>query len=277
MAETMRGAAVRRRKIMALLVVIASFVAWGIAQPAAGQQAAPLDVDAIAARLLNAYPQFLERRDGNALVWRDGKRMTIDDRRGAKTPDALLDSPDLKDMLATPYPLGESLPPAKDSDPGRARNNAFFFAMYGDCEKGGVTANLVPVVWLPKKWGKTLQVTRINGVAERLAAVSVELDQLPARFDTYLYPPAGTYNCRPIAGTTRLSPHGLGIAIDIAIKHTDYWRWTKPGSDGRYAYRNRIPAEIVAIFEKHGFIWGGKWYHYDTMHFEYRPEMLPSR
>jgi hypothetical protein len=28
------------------------------------------------------------------------------------------------------------------------------------------------------------------------------------------------------------------------------------------------------VFEKHGFIWGGKWYHYDTMHFEYRPELL---
>ena len=24
----------------------------------------------------------------------------------------------------------------------------------------------------------------------------------------------------------------------------------------------------------HGFIWGGKWYHYDTMHFEFRPELV---
>jgi hypothetical protein len=39
-------------------------------------------------------------------------------------------------------------------------------------------------------------------------------------------------------------------------------------------YRNAIPLEIVRIFEKHGFIWGGAWYHYDTMHFEYRPELL---
>jgi hypothetical protein len=30
----------------------------------------------------------------------------------------------------------------------------------------------------------------------------------------------------------------------------------------------------VRVFEKHGFIWGGAWYHYDTMHFEYRPELL---
>jgi len=262
---------------MALLALTASLPTWIAFGPARAQPVPATDLQAIAQRLLDAYPQFLERRDGNALVWRDGKRMTIDDGLGPKTPGDRLDAPDLKDMLATPYPVGVAPPPARDADPGRARNSAFFQAMYGDCEKDGVSAHLVPVVWLPKKWGKTLQVTRVNGVAERLAAVSADLDKLPARFDTYLFPPAGTYNCRPIAGTSRLSPHGLGIAIDIATKHTDYWRWNKPGSDGRYPYRNRIPAEIVAIFEKHGFIWGGKWYHYDTMHFEYRPELLPAR
>src|SRR5260370_39823973 len=45
-------------------------------------------------------------------------------------------------------------------------------------------------------------------------------------------------------------------------------------ANGRFPYKNEIPWEIVHIFEKHGFIWGGKWYHYDTMHFEYRPEMI---
>ena len=40
---------------------------------------------------------------------------------------------------------------------------------------------------------------------------------------------------------------------------------------------NRIPYEIVEIFERHGFIWGGRWYHFDTMHFEYRPELLPQQ
>ena len=30
------------------------------------------------------------------------------------------------------------------------------------------------------------------------------------------------------------------------------------------------------IFEKYGFVWGGRWYHYDTMHFEYRPELFES-
>ena len=43
---------------------------------------------------------------------------------------------------------------------------------------------------------------------------------------------------------------------------------------GAFVYTNRFPLEIVEIFERHGFIWGGKWYHFDTFHFEYRPELI---
>jgi hypothetical protein len=34
------------------------------------------------------------------------------------------------------------------------------------------------------------------------------------------------------------------------------------------------PKEIVRIFEKNNFVWGGKWVHFDMMHFEYRPEII---
>jgi D-alanyl-D-alanine carboxypeptidase len=222
-------------------------------------------------RLLAAYPDHLAAVDGNDLVWKDGTRMAIDDGRGPKPFAQWLASPDLKGMFAIPYPPGDlSAPPAKDSDPGRARNHAFFARMYGDCTKGEVVANLVDVVWLPKKAGQKLKVSKVNGVAERLAAVSRALDDLPASFDVYLKPSAGTYVCRPIAGTGQISAHGYGIAIDIAVGTADYWRWSKGGAA---AYRNRIPPEIVRIFEAQGFIWGGKWSHYDTMHFEYRPEL----
>jgi hypothetical protein len=63
--------------------------------------------------------------------------------------------------------------------------------------------------------------------------------------------------------------HAYGAAIDLNLAVSDYWMW-RTG-----AWRNRMPREIVDIFERHGFIWGGRWYHYDTMHFEYRPELLP--
>ena len=78
----------------------------------------------------------------------------------------------------------------------------------------------------------------------------------------------------PAAGTKRKSNHGSASAIDINAKYGSYWRWDKPDAKGLYRWKNTRPTEIVEIFEEHGFIWGGKWYHYDTLHFEYRPELL---
>ena len=230
------------------------------------------------AALVAAYPAFLAGFEGNDIVWKDGTRMAFDDGRGVKDFERRLAEPDLEDMFYAPYPLGRSgLAPPANSDPGRVRYQPFFARMYGDCGKGEVTGHLVDVVWLPTKSGQRVKATRINGVAARLQAVSDELDRLPKEMTRYLVPSAGTYNCRVVAGTDRQSAHGLGIAIDIAVAHADYWRWTRPGADGRYAYRNRIPWEIVEAFERHGFIWGGKWHHFDTMHFEYRPEIIAAQ
>jgi hypothetical protein len=227
-------------------------------------------------RLLRSYPQHLAAVTDTMLVWRDGTRMPIDDGLPEKSFDAWLAHPDLKDMLRLPYPAGSPLkPPAANADPGRARHAAFFAKMYGDCRKGEVERNLVDVAWLPSHTRVTLKATRINGVADKLAAVGRELDALPPAFMAYLVRPAGTYNCRAVAGTDQASAHGYGIAVDIAIKHAHYWRWSKAGADGRPVWRNEIPSQIVAIFERHGFIWGGRWDHFDTMHFEYRPELLP--
>jgi len=227
------------------------------------------------AALVAAYPDFLASTEGNDIVWRDGTRMPFDDGQGEKTFEARLDAPDLEDMFYAAYPTGRTgLPVAFQSDPGRVRFQPLFDKMYGDCTKGQVARHLVDVVWLPSRGAQKLQATRVNGVAQKLQAISNELDRLPAELTPYLKPSAGTTNCRVVAGTKRISAHGMGIAIDIAVARADYWRWNRPGPDGRYAHRNRIPWEIVEVFERHGFIWGGKWYHYDTMHFEYRPEIV---
>ncbi|MGI9403861.1 MAG: M15 family metallopeptidase [Hyphomicrobium sp.] len=251
------------------IILLSAFVLFTLNAATAGEL-----TDKQRARLLAAYPDHLERIEDGVLIWRDGTHMAPDDGKGEKAFRDWLNAPDIEDTLAQPYPLGEAPPPAKDVDPGRARNEAFFNKVYGDCRKGEVAKNLVSVVWLPNKTGQRLAFNKVNGAAAALEAVSRELDQLPARFDTYLFPSGGTYNCRVIAGTNRLSAHNHAIAIDIALRHTDYWRNAKPRADGAYAYKNKIPMEIVRIFEKHDFIWGGKWHHYDTMHFEYRPELL---
>jgi D-alanyl-D-alanine carboxypeptidase len=96
---------------------------------------------------------------------------------------------------------------------------------------------------------------------------------LPDRIKRAAYPLGGAFSCRGIADTAQPSMHSYGAAFDLNISFSGYWYWQR-SREGTLAYRNRMPHELVEIFERHGFIWGGKWYHYDTMHFEYRPELL---
>jgi hypothetical protein len=225
--------------------------------------------------LVAAYPDALAGHDDRALRWRDGATMPVSDGITGKTPAELLRHASIIDQFRIPYVRGPIEKPAVDSDPGRYRSTAFFTKMYGECKKGEVSKRLVSLPWLPKSGGKSIRITSTNGVNQHLRAVSAEIDALPDKIKRAAYPIAGTFNCRAVADTGQPSPHSYGIAIDLNLAHSDYWFWQK--HDGPIAYRNRMPQEIVAIFEKHGFIWGGRWYHFDTMHFEYRPELLSAR
>ncbi len=217
--------------------------------------------------LKNAYPgmfqsyhdSFIQCVDDTVLVYDDGKR---------KDFQQLLDNPDIEDMLSQSYPLGQlSKAPATNFDPGRFRPEAFFRFLYGHNEEI-IRKNLVKVHW---NENQVFLVQQKFGIANRLKAAISELRQLPLNEQLFLDPPGGTFNYRYISGTNRLSMHSFGIAVDIRVETAQYWKWA---DDDGAEYRNSIPYSIVEIFEKYGFIWGGKWYHYDTMHFEYRPEIL---
>lgn len=227
------------------------------------------------AALLEAYPSHLRSIDGTSVTWTDGTTMPYDDGRPDKSFEQMLDEPDLQDQMSLPYPAGApaDLRPSRNADPGRIRYEPFFRKMYGSTREE-VEDKLVVIRWLPSSANVPVRVTTVNGVADKLTEVSREMDKLPPRIRRYVQRLSGSYSWRPIAGTDRLSMHSFGIAIDIDARHADYWMWDKPDPSGAYRYRNRIPREIVDIFERHGFIWGGAWYHYDTMHFEYRPELL---
>ena len=225
--------------------------------------------------LQEAYPEHICGSKPGALIWCDGTEMPWDDGRAKADHDTLLDEADLHDQMVQRYPLGADyqVPPAVNFEPGRIRHEPFFRKMYGD-SAAAVGSSLVTVEWMPRHTRKRLRVTSVNGVDEKLRAVSAELQRLPPKVRQVVESTSGTFNWRVIRGTKRLSMHSFAIAIDVGVPSADYWKWRKPGPDGLLAYRNRIPLEIVEVFEKHGFVWGGKWYHFDTMHFEYRPELL---
>jgi hypothetical protein len=222
--------------------------------------------------LAQAYPDAVRGFADGALVLRDGTTLRWDDGVAHKSADQRIDDPDLDDMFAVPYRAGAEAR-APDDDPGRARVTALFDALYGKDERA-VRAALEDVAWLPRLGGKhQLPFNGRHGAAAALRRVSDDLERLPAPLRRYFATTAGTFNHRAIAGTARPSAHSWGIAIDLDTTNADYWRWNaRPG--GALPYRNRIPIEIVRVFERHGFIWGGRWRHYDTMHFEYRPELL---
>jgi hypothetical protein len=161
-----------------------------------------------------------------------------------KTFQELEENADLEDMFAFEYPKGAAIF-KENFDPGRIRNEAFFRKMYGE-SAAMAGKQLIGVDW----FGSKINVTKVNGVDKALGRVAEELKALPD-LRKYLETPGGGHYWRVIAGTTRLSAHSFGIAVDINTAYTDYWRWGSEFKAGKpLVYRNRIPLQIVEIFER---------------------------
>jgi hypothetical protein len=87
---------------------------------------------------------------------------------------------------------------------------------------------------------------------------------------------------REVAGTRNLSMHAYGTAIDLIPgsyqRKFSYWRWAaEAGITEWWALpvedRWLPPPALVEVFERNGFVWGGRWLFFDAIHFEYRPEI----
>lgn len=229
--------------------------------------------------LTQAYPNLIsgmEEDGGNQyLVLASGERILYDDgTRGGDEKD-ILKNPTMRQAMEQPYPLGpvsrEAPSPQKDFHPGRRRVQAFFKAAYGH-NAGEVGRNLTAVPFP----GQALRFNSKHDAAKALAKVGVSLtallDERP-ELASRILPALAGLNWRPVAGTDRLSLHAFALAVDLAPNRNPYWRWNPGRKDVRELVA-AFPAEVIAAFEKNGFIWGGKWAEYDLMHFEYRPELI---
>lgn len=222
---------------------------------------------------MEAYPDCVVGYERDSLIFWDGTRLIFDDKI-SRTVDQIHLEQDIEDIFFQEYDT-TLYPPTYGYDPGRYRCAEFFDKMYGSTYDE-VYNNLVWVDWCPSFGGKPLLFSRMAGAAEALERVSNELEQHPELKAWVI--DAQTFNYRNIAGTSRKSPHSYGIAIDLAVAHSHYWRFSYPRADehSQIEYQSSYNMTIVEIFERHGFIWGGRWYHFDTMHFEYRPEMFTT-
>lgn len=223
-----------------------------------------------AARLKAAYPEKIKDIKNNTIYFTDGTTMVYDDGK-EKDFVTMLDNSDPEDMFFEVYDT-TSTTPGYLHDVGRSRSEELFKKLYGSSE-AAVRKQLVSVPW----FGGTVRFSSSNGAAKQLEKVQKELAQHP-ELKKYLKS-SGTFYWRNVRGAKRLSAHSYGMAIDIGVDFSDYWLWKNKGAGElkKITYHNRIPMKIVEIFEKYGFVWGGRWYHFDTMHFEYRPELNPPK
>lgn len=97
---------------------------------------------------------------------------------------------------------------------------------------------------------------------------------------------SSAFNYRKIAGKSKLSNHAYGLAIDINPRINPYItsKGIAPSNGKVYKNRNKKTckgkyadymisgkSEIVKIFKKYGFSWGGDWTKSkDYQHFEYK-------
>ncbi len=227
--------------------------------------------------LAKAYPDHLAQPTSEYAIYSHaGQRYPFDQNSTYRDFEDELDRADLYSQLRQAYQTGPlTSSPKRNEDPGRLRHTPLFLDMYGKSPTE-VASRLVTINWAPCHC--KLQFSSVNGAAKALEAVGTEIAH--AGLSPLVSESIGTFNWRKIAGTQRLSMHAFGIAIDFKLPHRlgRYWRW-----DGAYTNPNKVFPEdilrdqdfnrVVSIFESHGFVWGGKWWHYDSIHFEYRPEL----
>lgn len=225
--------------------------------------------------LMLAYPESIKdiEKDEKELVYlimQNNNRVLYDDKK-EKNYDEKFYNSDIQDTLEQIYPLDMINDVMEEGkDPGRIRAYSFLNNMYGG-SKEAVQKNIINK---NTNYG-TMMFNKVNGAADSLEKALNSISELAKqnpKIHNFVSPTSGTFNYRVIKDTGQLSPHAFAIAIDLKSNPSDYWKWCnrEKGASRISTY----PEEIVKVFEEYGFVWGGKWAHFDILHFEYRPEII---
>jgi hypothetical protein len=111
---------------------------------------------------------------------------------------------------------------------------------------------------LPLGWDESVRVSKVRCHRKVALSLRVVFEEIFAKglwgqlktFD-------GSYAWRVQRGSAKkLSTHCWGIGIDLNAETNQL------GTDGD------MPPEIVQVFQKHGWTWGGEWARKDMMHFQ---------
>jgi len=231
------------------------------------------DAPLAALAMVAAYPELSFDAQQSAMIMPTGSPLALGDIRDV-TAAEMLQSATIAEQFLHPYPLSFDLEQRRTPwvDPGRVRNDAFFRLLYFQ-DKASARKTLSKVVY---RYGTkaSFYMTDRHGVDCQLAAVFAELKPHQKQLAKFFNKVGGSFNWRKISGTSRLSAHSFGVALDLNTALGQYWKWSGAKAGAAHDYNNKYPEVLVSAFEKYGFIWGGKWHHFDGMHFEYRPELI---
>jgi len=161
------------------------------------------------------------------------------------------------------------------------RNPEFYDTLWQSHTRAESAANQVQI----KFFGKTFSVHReLEGRLKKIDALVREAAKTDPEVQAFIdnIGSIGAWNWRNVAVTASRSYHAYGAAVDILPKKLNglatYWQWEADKNPEwykiPYVRRYHPPLVVVKIFERYGFCWGGKWPLFDTMHFEFRPEIM---
>ena len=282
-------------KVWVLLPVLAVLVAAGALYPSFRARARPpIPVESVSApappvdlkedprvrALVQAYGSLLDSvtsTDEDVVFWVGGRSVYFQD--GHLLGEEQLGHVGDFGSLFHPYsfePLSE--PPALTG--GQANSTAFVELLFGTTESQ-IRRHCTSVTFLDHQmFLNSISVEPLRAV-ERDIRRAASVDSSVAAWIRDL---EITYSfiTRDVAGSDGRSLHGWGLAMDLVPisyggKHV-YWRWSRvfnrqSWQDIPVNRRWSPPQAVIESFERHGFIWGGKWPFFDTIHFEYRPEI----
>ena len=161
------------------------------------------------------------------------------------------------------------------------RSNHFFDALYRSSSRNESYERMKTLRLLGREvlvhYNILEQLSLVEEEIQRISQTNAEVRTWVANIKTIT-----GWNWRSIAETDSRSFHSYGVALDFLPNSlrglSTYWLWTADWNpewwNVSYSQRFHPPEPVIESFEKYGFIWGGKWMFFDTMHFEYRPEIL---
>src|SRR5574344_842138 len=159
----------------------------------------------------------------------------------------------------------------------------FFYDVIYDCKtQASMETHIARLTFLGKRVNLHERLTKPLAEVEKKIKETAKTDPEVATFVKKISQEYG-YSWRTIRDSSSRSFHSIGLAIDILPvgwnQKNIYWAWRRDIDPQNWmltplSRRWMPPDKVIEIFEKNGFIWGGKWAIWDDMHFEYHPELI---